>query len=410
MAFRDGPADESLMAAWTTFCQRLQAAGEMAFKDYNPPDPMQRVDALRFLAQNLGQAFDLALETRDTRYPRLHDFCNPTRKLGGDNADFLYIQAWIDGQSAYRITGDRGTVRFLNFTVQGPRPEFQPGTNWPSLHEPFGDVPEANLFGHQLETTWDGGYELFIGGPKREKNWLPTTPGSRKLFIRQGFDRFDERPATMRIERLDMEGPKPLPTPEVMIEAIDWAGQFVTGCMRDWPDHPNQFTNGQYHKHINAFAPEPASDAGSDRRRGRVIANMAWEIAPDEALIVEFAAHDGFWMVTNMGSFYNSMDFLYRPVSYTPSRTKVDRDGKIRLILAHDDPGFHNWVDTQGFTVGALTYRNLMSEAHTEFATRLVKRAALAAALPPDTAKVDSAERNRQMRERFHGILQRYVL
>ena len=410
MAFRDGPADEALMTAWRSFCRRLEAAGELAFKDYNPPDPMQRADAFRFLTQNLGQAFDLALETRDTRYPRLHDFCNPTRKLGGDNADFLYIQAWIDGTCAYRITGDRGTCRFLNFTVQGPRPETQPGTDWPSLHEPFGDIPEANLFGHELETAWDGGYELYVGGPKRERNWLPTTAGSRKLFIRQAFDRFDERPATMRIERLDMEGPKPLPTPEVLIEAMDWAGEFVTGVMRDWPDHPFHYTRGHYHEHINAFAPEPASDTGSDRRRGRAIANMSWVIGPDEALIVEFDAHDGFWMVTNMGAFYNSMDFLYRPVSYTPSRTAVDADGKIRLVLAHDDPGVHNWVDTQGFGTGALTYRNLMSDAHADFATRLVKRAALAQALPADTATVSREARARQMRERFHGILQRYVL
>lgn len=57
-------------------------------------------------------------------------------------------------------------------------------------------MPEANLFGHQLESSWDGSFELYIGGPRRERNWLPTTRGSRKLFIRQGFDRWDELPAT----------------------------------------------------------------------------------------------------------------------------------------------------------------------------------------------------------------------
>jgi hypothetical protein len=111
-----------------------------------------------------------------------------------------------------------------------------------------------------------------------------------------------------------------------------------------------------------------------------------------------------------MGAFYNSLDFLYRPVSYTPSRTRVDSDGKIRLILAHDDPGFHNWIDTQGFVTGGLTYRNLMSDALTEFNSRLIKRSELADVLPPDTAKITRQERLRQMRERFHGILQRYVL
>ena len=116
------------------------------FKDYNATSGLQRADGFRFLTQNLGQAFDLALETKDTRYPAIHMFCSPTRKLGGDCADFIYQQAWIDGESSYRIVGDRGTARFLNVTVQGPRRD-GPGV----LHEPFGDVPEANLFGEQLD-------------------------------------------------------------------------------------------------------------------------------------------------------------------------------------------------------------------------------------------------------------------
>jgi hypothetical protein len=43
-------------------------------------------------------------------------------------------------------------ARWLNVTVQGPRPDTIPGTDWPSLHEPFGDIPESNIFGHQLTT------------------------------------------------------------------------------------------------------------------------------------------------------------------------------------------------------------------------------------------------------------------
>ena len=65
MAFRDGPDDEALQAAWASFCDRLKAAGERVFKDYNPPAPLHRADGFRFLTQNLGQAFTpLASMTR----------------------------------------------------------------------------------------------------------------------------------------------------------------------------------------------------------------------------------------------------------------------------------------------------------------------------------------------------------
>lgn len=35
-----------------------------------------------------------------------------------------------------------------------------------------------------------------------------------------------------------MTVPKPLPTPGEMVEAMRWAGDFVTGLMSDWPEYP----------------------------------------------------------------------------------------------------------------------------------------------------------------------------
>ncbi|MCT7660590.1 DUF1214 domain-containing protein [Mycobacterium deserti] len=402
MAFGDGGDDIALAAAWADFCDRLKAAGDRVFKDHNSALGIQRVDGFRFLTQNLGQAFDLALETRDTRYPLVHPFCTPTRKLGGDCADFTYHQAWIDGESVYRISGTRGTARFFNITVQGRRPDGD-GV----LHEPFGDVPEANLPGADLAVAPDGDFEIFVGGPRRGPNWLPTTADSRKVFIRQGFDAWDETPARLRIERVDMGSPKPAPTPAVMIEAIEWAGHFVTGLMDDWPEFP--FTYGGVDaEHPNRF-PAVAS-TGADAKRGRAAVNMHWALAPDEALIVEFDAHDGLWSLTNMGVFFTSMDFLYRPVSYTPSRTAVDSDGRVRIILSHDDPGYHNWMDTQGFERGNVTYRHMLEGQPAALNTRLIERTGLADVLPPDTATVTPEQRTAQMWERFNGIRQRYRL
>jgi hypothetical protein len=411
MAFGDSDCDEDLRRAWGDFCDSLRRAGERAFKDENPANPLQRADAFRFLTQNLGQAFDLALETRDTAYPLLHSFCSPTCKLGGDAADLSYRQAWIDGRHVYRIAGNTGSARFLNFTVQGPRPDKQPGTGWPSLHEPFGDVPEANLFGHQLDVTPGGDFELYLGGPQRGPNWLPTTPGSRKLFVRQGFDRWDETPAQLTIERVGMREPRPLPYPDTLCEAMAWAGNFMTGLMSDWPEHPYRYSGGIVDPaHINRFPPGLVADTGDDARRGRSVAHLCWALAEDEALIVEFDAHDDFWMVSLGGAFMNSMDYLYRPVSYTPARTAVDSDRRVRLILAHRDPGFHNWLDTQGFAAGNLSYRNMLATASTDFQTRLVRHADIAGVLPEDSVRVSREEREQQLRVRFAAIRQRYGL
>ncbi len=408
MAFGDGRDDAALAAAWDTFCTRLREAGRQAFKDSNAASPLLRSDAFRHLTQNLGQAFDLALESRDPRFPVIHQFCTPFRKLGGDAADLAYQQAWIDGDSVYRIWGEAGTARFFNITVHGPRPATD-ASGAPSIHEPFGDVPEANLFGDEIAVDPDGRFEVIVGGASRASNWLPTTAGSRKLFIRQGFDAWAEEPWRLRIERLGMDSPRPLPTPAVMVEAMDWAGEFLTELMEQWPDHRYEHSGGWIDPDVvNAF-PVLESDDPADAQRGRAVAMMIWKLAPDDALVVEFDATDAFWMASLGGVFMNSFDYLYRSVSFTPSRAAVDDDGRVRLVLCADDPGLHNWLDTQRFEQGILAFRTMRRPSGPELRTRVVPRAELASALPPTSRRVDGDERRAQLLERFHAILRQRV-
>jgi hypothetical protein len=104
------------------------------------------------------------------------------------------------------------------------------------------------------------------------------------------------------------------------------------------------------------------------------------------------------------------MDYLYRPVSYTPSRTAVDADGRIRLVMAHRDPGVQNWLDTQGFERGNLTYRHMLDGHPALLTTRVVPYQDLSGNLPADTTRFTEAERAAAMWERFRGIRRRYVL
>jgi hypothetical protein len=416
MAYGDSAVDKDLKAAWAAFCDRLKEAGDLVFKDCNPATPLQRVDGFRYLTQNLSQAFDLALETKDPKHPALHVFCSPTRKLGSDNADCIYIQAWIDGESVYKISGKKGSCRMWNVTVQGPRSNTAYGTEARTLHEPFGDTPEANIFGHELKTNWDGSFELYIGGERQGQNWLPTTKGSRKLFLRQYFDSWDEEPADYRIERVGMDAPRPIPTPAEMIEAMRWAGTFCNEAVEFWPEWVWESGDQIDPEAINRFAgrnlaetkPWSAETEARDLRRGRLITMMRWGFEPDEALILEFDGYDGFWMITSEAIFGNSMDYMYRPVSYTPSRTAVDADGKIRFVLSAQDPGYSNWIDNQGYTSGIINFRNIASRHMPRFETKVVKVADLPKHMPADSQMASPKARTAQMWARFNAIRRRY--
>ena len=105
MAYGDSEYDERLYAEWLRFCEKLGEAGKRVFKDANPATALQRVDGFRYLTQNLSQSFEFALESRNTKYPMFVHWCTPIRKLGMDNADCVYLFAWIDGDSIYSDHG-----------------------------------------------------------------------------------------------------------------------------------------------------------------------------------------------------------------------------------------------------------------------------------------------------------------
>ena len=76
--------------------------------------------------------------------------------------------------------------------------------------------------------------------------------------------------------------------------------------------------------------------------------------------------------------------------------------------MASDDPGVHNWIDTQGFEEGYLTYRNVESRRFPPIETRVVGRDELDLHLPADTRRVSAEERVAQLHERFDAIRRRY--
>ena len=234
MAYGDGPTDAALRKAWDLFCDRLRAAGDDSSRMPTPPRLLHRADALRFLTQNLGQAFDLALETKDPAFPQLHPFVrrpaswavtspiSPIARPGSTahaTASPASVAPHAGSTSRCRAralieslarTGRASTSRSAIF----PKP-ISSGTRSPPR-------PTA------VSSSSSGG--------RRAKNWLPTTPGRRKPLIREAFDA-GSRPDHPH-DPADRHGLRlPLPTPERMIEATGWAGNFLTSAMRDWPEH-----------------------------------------------------------------------------------------------------------------------------------------------------------------------------
>jgi hypothetical protein len=107
----------------------------------------------------------------------------------------------------------------------------------------------------------------------------------------------------------------------------------------------------------------------------------AWRLEPGQALVIEGSAVAArHWSVLLYSRFLNTLDYRNRQVSLTGSRVAAGAHGRFRIVIAGEDPGTANWLDTEGRPFGIFVIRWLQPERPPELpATRLVSLADLRA-------------------------------
>jgi hypothetical protein len=105
--------------------------------------------------------------------------------------------------------------------------------------------------------------------------------------------------------------------------------------------------------------------------------------------------------------FFAPLDYG-RTTSLNHHQTAVGSDGRVRFVVAHEDPGVPNWLDTMGRWRALLNFRHFWGSALPTPKTRVVPFADVHAALPPDTPTVDAATREQQIRARRDHLAWRF--
>ena len=90
-------------------------------------------------------------------------------------------------------------------------------------------------------------------------------------------------------------------------------------------------------------------------------------ITPDEALVIT-----GRWPtcafanVALWNRYLQTFDYAHRPVSRNRANTVLEPDGSFRMVIAHEDPGVDNWIDTEGRPFGMVFWRFFLAEGEIE--------------------------------------------
>ena len=93
-----------------------------------------------------------------------------------------------------------------------------------------------------------------------------------------------------------------------------------------------------------------------------------YAIAPDEALVIT-----GRWPRVPLRERVRCGTATCRPTTTrtgppaaTARTRELEADGSFRIVLAHEDPGVPNWIDTEGRGFGLVFWRFFMPEGEVE--------------------------------------------
>ncbi len=353
--------------SWEEFCDTLKAAGSAMVFPGAPRDAFNQAEGYRYLSRLVRAGLEAFVEHADPRAPVLRRMVHETVKMGSDNPDNDYRNAPISGAYRYRISGKRGTVHYLGFGTQ--KGHYGQGGQMPTT---------GYLEASQMQIDADGRFEIIVSVEPQDGNWLPMQAESSMIIVRQTFeDRRTEVPASLKIERIGGDGlPSPV-TAQSIDHGLNMASTLVAGASmlfakwsRDFQRHVNE---------LPMFDPEVSTAAGGDPNI--IYYHSYWRLAADEALLIEATPPvcDS-WNFQLDNHWLESLDYRYFTIHVNKHTAIYESDGSVRIIVAHEDPGLPNWINTVGHDCGGMSFRWIRAESHPQPQTRLVKLAELRAA------------------------------
>jgi len=389
-----GGDDFDMAGAWGGFFERLGAVGKRLDQEPFPASGTDRALCARHLARQLVMAVQAELEFGDATNPMFHRYEEPWVQWGGPNPDNVYARAAIDPAATYHVSGNVSGVRAALFSlVDGDMHLGQYGV--------FSEHALADL-----DTAPDGSFELWISPDRHEHNWVASHPDARLFLVRQYLcDWEHDRAATLTIERLDTRGIPPAPPDSRGVaSALERAATWVERSIDYWCE---------YVEKARATLPRNAVSPPSTPRGGAPsIAYGAgwWQLEPDEVLLVTTDVPDAdYWGWTAHHRFrLDSGDFANRQTSLNMVQAVVDHDTRLRFVVAHDDPGVANWIDTEHRPEGMLVYRSIGTRSRPTVESLVVPIGELRDHLPDRYPVTSPTDRREQLASRRAALLSRY--
>jgi hypothetical protein len=359
------PADSKL--SWEEFVEQLKPLGERLLKrvpERLRRDPQSVQESYRLLLYGLARSLSDAV-VGDRRHPMFVPEISLAQNIFQPNSDTVYKTAMIDGSGTYRIQGERGTTRLFILAQLGPD-TIRTGQHSAALKQYDFDT---------LNLDAEGRFDVIISGARPagyDGDWWELDQRAEKFMVRTVGCRWgDEREPRYGIDRLDVQPSKGRHSAADLALRLGEIPTITGNCACTFPDHVEKLRQDGY---INRL----------------------------KALIVEAKVPDKvkYWSLILTNDLYETTDWANNQASLNDTQAHVDSDGWFRAVVAARDPGVPNWLDTAGYSSGAIQGRWFDASSAPIPQARKVKVGSIRSELPADTPEVTPAQRDIAIRDR----------
>ena len=356
------PPDSESREAFNDLLGLLRELSERyAGPEWLVQEPDDVAEALRAILHLLEAALLTRVESSPA-HPWLREFPLPTRKFLGDNADAIYYETAISPDHSYRLRGNMGGAVYVSITIEAGAPDGG-----------FSQATGGVINDSEFDVAEDGSFEIRLGGEPAQRNWLALPPDACRVLTRHYYE--DQLPAPMeprhidfQIEVLDPAPPPDAPNDANVAAAIRRVANFLKTATLDQGPPPRENQPDFVSRVPNEFV-KPVKPGSF----GLAAADAAYSMAPflipkGQALVI-----DGRWPedcrsanVCLWNRHMQTFDYLNRTVTLNRRQTKLEADGSFRIVVAHEDPGMPNWLDTEGRSFGLVFFRFMLPESEIE--------------------------------------------
>ncbi|MXZ86510.1 MAG: DUF1214 domain-containing protein [Acidimicrobiia bacterium] len=340
--------------AWRAYCQAMADAGELVLAEGAPDHANARAEGIRALSRFFVFGLENCLERADPQRPEFVDVQTTIRKYMGDNPDQTYFSSVISGDRSYRINATMAGAVAVEIGVYAGS---------------FASGGGRRLVDAVEDTTLlvdpDGSYELLLTpDPEPDNpNQLRLEADASSVLIRTYFTDLAVRLAHPRptIEAIPSAGPAPMLTPDQLRQGLEISVLIATGSFGWWVQQRKKVPSDVP---VNTFPPLPDEGDLLTPENVRYLSGD-WELAPHEALVLDFDPSGGadYWAWVLLSHWGETVDWRNRTAVINGDTAVRRDDGTVRLVVAHQDPGMPNWLDTAGHPQGSLSLRWFRSDA-----------------------------------------------